>query len=338
MRSYSIEYHPLIFKKPAGTSRGVLSEKPSYFLRLSDSRSPQMQGVGECSLIPGLSLDDETKVEEALNIAAQQWCEHNYNSNDWLSWPAVRFAIEMAELNLNVGVENEWFPSAFTQGKTGIPINGLIWMGSQGDMLKQTEEKLNQGFSCIKMKVGAIDFEEELEVLKQLRNHFSAKELVLRVDANGAFEAKNALEYLKPLADLELHSIEQPIQPKQRDEMRKLCEVSPLAIALDEELIGVHTIEDQNQLLEEIKPQYIIIKPSLLGGFKASEQWVNLAQNKGIDWWATSALESNIGLKAIAEWTYKMQAKSYQGLGTGALYTNNIPSSLAIRKGMLFAK
>ncbi|MDO4230146.1 MAG: o-succinylbenzoate synthase, partial [Capnocytophaga sp.] len=227
------------------------------------------------------------------------------------------------------------FPSDFTAGKDKIPINGLIWMGTPDFMKAQIKEKIAQGFNCIKMKIGAIDFQQEYQILKNLRNEFSAKDIEIRVDANGAFLPKNALEKIKQLSDLELHSIEQPIKAGQHEAMANLCEQTPLPIALDEELIGIFDHTMKTAVLEQIKPQYIILKPSLIGGYKNSEEWIYLAEKQQIGWWITSALESNIGLNAIAQWTYTLKNPMPQGLGTGALYTNNIPSSLFVENGFL---
>ena len=223
------------------------------------------------------------------------------------------------------------FPSHFTDGKAGIPINGLIWMGEKSFMKEQIEDKIQQGFSCIKLKIGAIDFDAEMELLRYIRKEFSAKEIELRVDANGAFQPENALEKLKRLSDLSLHSIEQPIRQGQYKEMAKLCKETPLPIALDEELIGVFNTSDKENLIEEIKPQYIILKPSLIGGFQGTKEWVNLAEKNQIGWWITSALESNIGLNAIAQFTYLQNNPMPQGLGTGSLFTNNIESPLQVK-------
>jgi L-alanine-DL-glutamate epimerase-like enolase superfamily enzyme len=227
------------------------------------------------------------------------------------------------------------FPSAFSKGETSIAINGLIWMGDKAFMSKQISTKLNEGFRCIKMKIGAINFETELELLKNIRQEFSASEIEIRVDANGAFNPKNTLEKLKQLSDLDLHSIEQPIAVKQWDQMAYLCEKSPLDIALDEELIGVFSNQDKQALLQHIKPQYIILKPSFIGGFKGSDSWIELAQANNIQWWVTSALESNVGLNAISQYTFTKNSTLPQGLGTGSLYTNNIASALQIIKGTL---
>ena len=252
-----------------------------------------------------------------------------------VAFPSIQFGVEQAFRSVAASQWYELFPSDFTTGKDAIPINGLIWMGSPDFMKAQIKEKLAQGFRCIKMKIGAIDFEEEYRILKALRNEFSASDIEIRVDANGAFQATEALVYLERLAALQLHSIEQPIRAGQWEAMAELCEQTPLPIALDEELIGVFTSEEKQRLLREIQPQYIILKPSLIGGYRGSEEWITLAETLGIGWWVTSALESNIGLNAIAQWTYTLHSPMPQGLGTGALYTNNLPFPLYVENGHL---
>ena len=250
-------------------------------------------------------------------------------------FPSIQMGLEIAFKSLAAHDPFQIFPSAFTKGETSIAINGLIWMGDKDFMSKQISAKLNEGFRCIKMKIGAINFETELELLKNIRQEFSASEIEIRVDANGAFNPKNTLEKLKQLSDLDLHSIEQPIAVKQWDQMAYLCEKSPLDIALDEELIGVFSNQDKQALLQHIKPQYIILKPSFIGGFKGSDSWIELAQANNVQWWVTSALESNVGLNAISQYTFTKNSTLPQGLGTGSLYTNNIASALQITKGTL---
>jgi L-alanine-DL-glutamate epimerase-like enolase superfamily enzyme len=239
-------------------------------------------------------------------------------------------------LSLQSKTPFELFPSKFTESKDAISINGLIWMGAESFMKQQIKDKLKAGFSVIKMKIGAIDFNTEIALLKNIRKEYSSKEIELRVDANGAFSPKNALEKLKILSDFEIHSIEQPIKQGQFDEMAALCDKTPIPIALDEELIGVFDVTKKQEMLQIIKPQYIILKPSLVGGFKSSEEWIKLAENQQIGWWITSALESNIGLNAIAQWTYTLQTKMPQGLGTGSLFTNNMVSPLEVKSGCLY--
>lgn len=327
----------LTFKRPSGTSRGILRTKPTYYIVLEKDG---LKGIGECSPLVGLSIDDrpgyEDKIEEVVKFLTFQNPDINDlgSINEDLSlekWPSIRFGLEMAIYDLLNGGIRTIYPSDFTTNEVGIPINGLIWMGDPEYMKEQVKDLLDRGFTCLKMKIGAINFEEEMEILHSIRREFAPEDLILRVDANGAFSAENALEKLKLLSELDLHSIEQPIMAGQEDEMARLCEKTPLDIALDEELIPVQKSEEKGHLLQKIKPQYIIIKPSLVGGFHASEEWISSAENLGIRWWATSALESNIGLNAISQWTFHKQVLGHQGLGTGSLYTNNIESPLEIR-------
>ncbi|MCC4213980.1 o-succinylbenzoate synthase [Leeuwenhoekiella parthenopeia] len=326
--------HVLEFKRPSGTSRGVLNTKETWFIKIEEAGSV---GYGECGILRGLSIDDRPDYEETLKWA----CEHIHLGEQKLydsleSFPSIQFGIEMAFRSLKAENPFELFPSAFTQGEKGIAINGLIWMGEASFMQEQIAEKLEAGFDCIKMKIGAIDFDTEIKLLESIRKRYSAEEITLRVDANGAFKPEEALEKLTRLAELDLHSIEQPIKQGQEQAMAQLCEETPLPIALDEELIGVFGYARQKELLQNIKPQYIILKPSLVGGFRGSDTWIQLAEEQGIDWWITSALESNIGLNAIAQYTYEKKTTIPQGLGTGALYTNNVSSPLDIRHGELW--
>ena len=325
--------HILNFKRPSGTSRGVLTSKETFFLVIEQE---DKKGIGECNLFRGLSVDDVPDYKAKL-----QWVEQHLHLGEeallkkLVAFPSIQFGVEQVFRSVAASQWYELFPSDFTTGKDAIPINGLIWMGSPDFMKAQIKEKLAQGFRCIKMKIGAIDFEEEYRILKALRNEFSASDIEIRVDANGAFQATEALVYLERLAALQLHSIEQPIRAGQWEAMAELCEQTPLPIALDEELIGVFTSEEKQRLLREIQPQYIILKPSLIGGYRGSEEWITLAETLGIGWWVTSALESNIGLNAIAQWTYTLHSPMPQGLGTGALYTNNLPFPLYVENGQL---
>ncbi|EAQ41696.1 O-succinylbenzoate synthase [Polaribacter sp. MED152] len=323
----------LNFNNPSGTSRGILRTKETYFIILNEN---DKIGVGETGLFRGLSIDDVSNYEEKLT-----WVCNNINKDldflleELVHYPSIQFGIEQAFLSLKSKNKFELFPSNFTQGKSAIPINGLVWMGDKEFMKTQIKEKLASGFSCIKMKIGAIDFDTEIDLLKSIRKEFSSKEIELRVDANGAFDPSTALEKLKVLSELEIHSIEQPIKQGQLQEMAELCEVTPLAIALDEELIGVFSKEAKSNLIQTIKPQYIILKPSLVGGFAGSTEWINLAEENDCGWWITSALESNVGLNAIAQFTYTLNSNLPQGLGTGSLFTNNIQSPLEVKKGTL---
>ena len=325
--------HILEFKTPSGTSRGILKTKEAWFIVLEDKGS---HGFGECGMLRGLSIDDRPDFEQTL-----QWVCANIHLGiqqlyDALTeFPSIQMGLEIAFKSLAAHDPFQIYPSAFTKGEASIAINGLIWMGDKAFMSKQIASKLKEGFSCIKMKIGAINFDTELALLKNIRQEFSASEIEIRVDANGAFDPKNALEKLKQLSDLDLHSIEQPIAVKQWDQMAYLCEKSPLDIALDEELIGVFSNQDKQALLQHIKPQYIILKPSFIGGFKGSDSWIELSQANNVQWWITSALESNVGLNAISQYTFTKNSTLPQGLGTGSLYTNNIASALQITKGTL---
>lgn len=323
----------LKFKQPGGTSRGVLHTKETYFLKINQNSK---EGIGECALFKGLSIDDRTDYEEKL-----QWlCNNIHLDKDYLlkeliEYPSIQFGLEQALLSLKSKDKFELFPSKFTQGKDRISINGLVWMGDKSFMQKQIKDKLATGFTTIKLKIGAIDFESELELLKSIRNEFTVNEIELRVDANGAFHPNDALEKIKRLSELDIHSIEQPIKSNQWEEMAKLCSKTTLPIALDEELIGIFKNSDKEKLIQTIQPQYIILKPSLIGGFQGTDNWINIAKNNNIAWWITSALESNIGLSAIAQYTYILQTKMPQGLGTGSLFTNNIDSPLKVENGSL---
>ncbi len=324
----------LIFKQASGTSRGIMTEKETWFLIL---RNEGKIGVGECGILRGLSCDDRPDYEQKL-----QWtCDHIYLGKDrlWealLEFPSIQFGIEMAFQSLESETPFLLFPSEFTNCQKSILINGLVWMGKESFMLEQIQQKIADGYSCIKLKIGAIDFDKELQLLRYIRQHFSTNEIEIRVDANGAFNSNNALDKLVQLSEFELHSIEQPIAKSQHDTMADLCETSPISIALDEELIGVFSIEEKEELLFKIKPQYIILKPNFIGGFRGTKEWILLAEKHQIKWWITSALESNIGLNAIAQWTFLQQNLMPQGLGTGALYTNNFDCPLQVSNGQLW--
>jgi o-succinylbenzoate synthase len=323
--------HRLYFKRPSGTSRGILTYKDSWFLVL---HAHGKTGIGECSILEGLSPDDPQRIEAVLSSLCSA-LEAGNTLPDLTVWPAIQMGLETALCSLEGTHSFSLYPSKFTQGKGAIPINGLVWMGTFESMNTQILNLLKAGYNCIKLKIGALDFERELDLLAQLRKEFTEKEVILRVDANGAFQPDEALERLKRLSEFEVHSIEQPIGINQWQKMADLCSKTPVPIALDEELIGPHTAESKQQLLDEIKPQFIILKPSLLGGFKEADQWIQYADNLAIGWWITSALESNIGLNAIAQWTYLKEVSGHQGLGTGSLFTNNISSPLRIKKGCL---
>lgn len=323
----------LQFRFPAGTSRGVLLQKPSSFLVLEQNG---FTGIGECSTIPDLSIDPMEFYEQKLDeVCAWLNAGNNPDDIDLSAFPSIAFGLETALLDLKAKGSKKLFSSNFTEEKTGIPINGLVWMGDKAFMQKQITEKIAVGYHCIKLKVGALDFETELEIIKDIRQQFSAKEIEIRLDANGGFTPQDALEKLEQLAVYQIHSIEQPIKQGQLDVMADICQKSPIPIVLDEELIGVKSA-DKELIIEKTKPAYIILKPSLLGGFKQSEEWIQLAEKHQVKWWITSALEANIGLNAIAQWTYTLNSELPQGLGTGQLYHNNIPSPLEIRDAKLF--
>lgn len=325
----------LRFNKPAGTSRGILKDKISYILKINNE---DYAGLGEASLIKGLSYDANDNFEPTLKKASQQINKGiAITPTELKLFPAIRFAIEMAKLDIQHKQTCLLFSTPFTQQNMPIPINGLIWMSTYENMLQQIHKKIELGFRCIKLKIGAINFNEELALLKKIRQQYAVEDMMIRVDANGAFKpGDDALFKLNALAKLHIHSIEQPIKPKQIKEMAALCASTPLPIALDEELIGIFNKTKKQKLLNDIKPQYIILKPSIVGGFKASEEWIELAEQHKIGWWVTSALESNIGLNAIAQWTATLNTNTFQGLGTGALFSNNFDSPLYIENGNLY--
>ncbi|PIF34772.1 o-succinylbenzoate synthase [Flavobacterium sp. 9] len=329
-------YHKymLEFKRPSGTSRGIMTEKETWFIVLEENGK---KGIGECGILRGLSADDRDDYEEKL-----QWACQNIHLGETALWeallefPSIQFGIEMAFLSLKSENPYVLFPSDFTNNSKSIVINGLVWMGEASFMKEQIEEKIANGFNCVKLKIGAIDFEKELELLHFIRSHFSAEEIEIRVDANGAFPLNEALNKLEQLNKFQLHSIEQPIKKGNIEAMADLCKNTPFPIALDEELIGVFSLEEKEKLLLQIKPQYIILKPSFIGGFRGTLEWINLANQYNIGWWITSALESNIGLNAIAQWTFLQNSEMPQGLGTGALYTNNFDCPLEVSQGQLW--
>ena len=325
------------FKEPGGTSRGVLLEKVSFYIVIYNESTPEIKGVGECSILPNLSPDDRPNLEEKLN-----WVAQNINSvkDEYHSvlqeWPAIIFAVETAFLDLKNGGKRIYFDSPFLTGGFKIPINGLIWMGDIETMQKRIEDKIAEGFRCLKLKIGALEFEKELELIAEIRKNFSEKELEIRLDANGAFDINNVFNVLDKLSPFYIHSIEQPIKHGQWEEMKLVCEKSPIDIALDEELIGVNDIDLKKELIKKIKPQYIILKPSLHGGINGANEWISIAEQNSVKWWITSALESNVGLEAIAQWSASLKVDVPQGLGTGQVFANNIESNLKVENGMLF--
>lgn len=333
----SIKKHTLQFRFEARTSRGSLFEKDTFFISLTHSENPEVIGIGECSPLKGLSPEYDDNYEERLNYFCKLFKEMNnpegfFKHPTLPSVPSIRFGFEMAWKDLQNGGKRSFYPNRFIEGKP-LPINGLIWMGSHEFMLQQIKEKLEAGFGCIKIKVGAIDFEQELSLLHYIRQQYGPEDITLRVDANGAFSPTDAEDKLKALTKYQLHSIEQPIKAGQIEAMATLCENTPLPIALDEELIGIQHVEQFSPLLKAIQPSYIILKPSLVGGFNATQAWIEAAENLGIGWWVTSALESNIGLNAICQLTANYPVTIPQGLGTGQLYHNNIDSPLEVKAG-----
>ncbi len=338
--NFSVEIIPynLHFKRPAGTSRGVYFDHQVWYAVLRSVTDPKHIGIGECAPLFDLSCDYDGNYEKRLTQFAKEFQEKGKIDYKALKeFPSVLFGFETALRHFEAKSLRLW-DSPFSRGEEGIPINGLIWMGDFNDMYEQIETKLKAGFRCVKLKIGAIQFEDELNLLGHIRKHFSAGTIELRVDANGAFSAKDALEKLKRLSEFELHSIEQPIRAGQWEAMRQLTESTPIPIALDEELVGVNDFSAKRNLLEAIRPQYIILKPTLHGGLKGAEEWIELAKSLQIDWWITSALESNVGLNAIAQWCSTLNTPLPQGLGTGGLYTNNIDLPLHIERDRLWAK
>jgi o-succinylbenzoate synthase len=335
----TLQHFPLQFKVPAGTSRGVMTEKQSWIVRISDGIS---EGIGEISVIEDLSPEYtslekfELTIKEFLLRLEQGWNDEIHQ--DLQAYPSILFGIESALLDLKNGGKQIYFDNAFARGQQKIPINGLIWMGSEAFMAEQITQKLAAGFTTIKMKIGAMDLDTELELLQSIRKQYSKEEITLRVDANGAFDEGTAAVVLKKLADLDIHSIEQPIKAGNTEAMKKLCLSSPTPIALDEELIGINDKSEKIKLLDTIQPQYIILKPSLHGGISGTQEWITLAEERNIQWWMTSALESNVGLEVICQLAGEYANPLPQGLGTGSLYLNNSESPLTVAEGMIFRK
>lgn len=338
--------YTLDFKFEAGTSRGVLTHKDSYFVKIFDAENSSVFGLGECAPLKGLSIDDRPDFElQLLSI-----CE-NFNVLDlevypWnlsiileqvldKSYPSIVFGFETALLDLMNGGKRIVFNNAFSKAERTLNINGLVWMGNRDFMLRQIDEKIEAGYDTIKMKVGAIDFKKECELLAYIRQRYSPEQITLRVDANGAFSVHEVFDKLERLSSYQLHSIEQPIRQGNEDVMAELCHITPIPIALDEELIGIREYTDKYKLLKKIMPQYIILKPTLLGGFQQCREWIENANRLKIGWWMTSALESNVGLNAITQFTAEFNNPLPQGLGTGQLYHNNIESPLEINQGKI---
>lgn len=347
--SLSIEPIPYLlhFKFAAGTSRGVLQEKKIWILKLSDTDNPGVHAYGECGPLSGLSVDDVPDFESRLYNVCEGFNQMDlevfpFNLSMVLeqvvpeNLPSVRFGIETTLLDYLNGNKRVIFPNNFSQAEKGISINGLIWMGPKDFMLQQIEDKLKQGYTTLKIKVGALDFEQECAVLSHIRSRYSPEQIEIRVDANGAFSAEQVHTKLERLAAFNLHSIEQPVKAGQTDLIAEVAAGSPIPVVLDEELIGVKDYQQKHHLLKVIQPPYIILKPSLLGGFQQCREWIEIANRLNIGWWITSALESNIGLNAIAQFTGSFRVNMPQGLGTGQLYHNNFPSPLSIQQGHLY--
>lgn len=347
--SLILDFKPLTldFKFDAGTSRGVLKQKVSWLLKVYDHDKKYEFGIGEVAPLVGLSEDDKADMAFELEQLCLSLSESTLpaTENEVLDLaeklvpnrlPSIKFGLETALLDLLHGGRREIFQNGFYNGQLEIPINGLVWMGDEAFMKKQIDEKIASGFRCIKIKIGALDFDRELSVLRYIRSNCNKNDLTLRVDANGAFSTQKALLQLQKLEEFDLHSIEQPIMPRQRMSMQLLCVKSKTPIALDEELIGVHGRANKAELLDDICPQFIILKPTLVGGFRETSEWIELAEERNIGWWITSALESNIGLNAICQFTANYNSTMHQGLGTGMLYENNIESPLTIRGESIF--
>jgi o-succinylbenzoate synthase len=326
----------LTFKKPVQTSRGIIKDRVIFLLTIYNDAAPNITGVGECAPLKGLSIDDVPDYEEVLKRLIESInAGENSADMDWSLYPSIKFGLETALLDLkNVGKRILW-SNNYSRGKAGIPINGLIWMNSLDVMRAEADEKIELGFSCIKIKIGALDFDSEMKLFEHIRSRKNGDKLVLRADANGAFDPEDAPEKLKILSRYKLHSVEQPIRSGQPDALRELCRTSPIPIALDEELIGL-PIEERNEFLSFIKPSFLVLKPNLLGGFTATGSWIKSAEKLNIGWWITSSLESNIGLNAIAQFSANYRPSIPQGLGTGFLYKNNMAPYTYIKNGMLW--
>lgn len=332
--NYELNRQVLHFRQPAGTSRGVYTTRTVWYVTLiaDDGR----RGVGECAPLPDLSCDYGADYEDCLHAACTMTCQMGRIPTDFLrEWPSILFGLECAMLQLEHG--DVPADADFAAGRVGIPINGLIWMGSYDEMHQRIEEKLAAGFHCVKLKIGAINHDDELKLLRMIRAQYGRDQIELRVDANGAFQPEEAMQRLEQLAELDLHSIEQPIRQGQWPVMADLCSSTPLPVALDEELIGVNLRAEKVRLLDTIRPQYIVLKPSLHGGLSGCREWISMARERGIGWWVTSALESNVGLGAIARWCSTLHPTMPQGLGTGLLFTDNTEPSTEIRGERLYS-
>lgn len=329
---YEIEQRTFHFREPAGTSRGVYRTRRSWLVRLTDEEG--RMGVGECAPLPQLSCDDLPDYEKMLADACEVVARSGRTDFDELRpFPSMVFGLETAVLHAQRG-SLALFNTPFSRGEEGIPINGLVWMGNYDEMLQRMEEKLRQGFRCVKIKIGAIGWDEEMALLRLIRSRFSRQDVELRVDANGAFSVDEAPKKLEELARFDVHSIEQPVRAGQWEALARLCREAPVPIALDEELIGANRLREKQELLDAVQPQYIVLKPSLHGGIRGTQEWISEAEKRGIGSWITSALESNVGLNAVAQLAARVYGPDIQfpqGLGTGQLFVDNIPLPLEIR-------
>jgi o-succinylbenzoate synthase len=343
--NYKASYHKytLKFKFDAVTSRGVMKTRDVWFLKVWEEKTPQIFGLGECAMLPDLSMDDRPDYENRLKITCREVerirnisLSAVYQFEALKEFPSIMFGLETALLGLINGGKRIIFKTPFLEGQKVIPINGLIWMGKKDFMQQQIRERITEGYKCIKLKIGGVGFEDELSLIADIRKKHPAHLLEIRVDANGAFTPQQALKKIEKLSKYQIHSIEQPIKKGQFEAMAEICSKSAVPVALDEELIGITDYEEKKKLLNFIKPAHIVLKPTLLGGFRACRDWIDLAQPMNIGWWVTSCLESNIGLNSIAQFVSTLDTKGfYQGLGTGQLYTNNIESPLVILLGNL---
>ena len=336
MRKITITSKLLHFLQPAGTSRGVYNTRLSFYLKLTSDEQPDVVGVGECATLPDLSCDamPPNEYERKLRTFCDEYERTGVIDYEAMrAYPSMLFGLETAVAQFNAKGSLNFFDTPFGRGEEGIPINGLVWMGTFEEMFERLEAKLKAGFRCIKIKIGAIDFDRELQLIRHIRSTFSRNDVELRVDANGGFTPEEALSRMEALVQYDIHSIEQPIKQHQWAEMARLCAATPLSIGLDEELIGVNERQKKIELLDTIRPQYIVLKPSLHGGMAGTEEWIQLARERNIGSWITSALESNVGLNAIAQLTasiYGTNIRHAQGLGTGQLFADNIEMPLKV--------
>lgn len=331
-----LEFAPytLKFNEPGGTSRGVLTEKITCILRIFDENNPDKFGLGEAAIFPGLSPEADHRF--LYKLMELQTNVRIGKSTDLTQFPSLQCGFEQAIRDYAGGCNRLYFDSGFIRGESAIEINGLVWMGEFDKMIERIESKIDAGFHCIKLKIGAIQWQEEVEMIRHIRSRFNKDKIQIRVDANGAFTMENVIARLHRLAELDIHSIEQPIRAGNPDLMHFLCEISPIPIALDEELIGKFTTQQKEEMLASIRPQYIVLKPSLIGGFSGAEEWIELAGKYNAGWWVTSSLESNIGLNALAQWVATLPTNGFaQGLGTGGVFSNNFPSPIYLDSDML---